>query len=521
MVIYRQLMRRIHAGVFVLVLVAAAFATIATQRPASAQVEQTVNVRVAKENAINDIYRDFLGRPAKAKDIDRFMDALGVQLSVHDVRVRVLASNAFRSEVGENSRQGFVAAAYQQVFGRAPTATELARDTGAIQPGENETFLGERRRFADALLRRADYDPDGLGVRELVLQFDDAGDIERFAFEIDGEFASDDRLSITVAHRKREASGTMFVRAGDQTVLFKPTEPLPLGGRVVGMVFLNTGNGARIADLRTPSEDLPPRTVDPVWPDRVFEDQRVIAYYGNHITSALGVLGETGPEAAVGRVNAAAAPFDAPDKRAVGAFEMIVTVAQRSAGADGDFSAPSNIEDVQRWVDVAEEAGLYVILDIQPGRSDFLTESQRYEEILKRPNVGLALDPEWRMGPGQIPGQVVGQVSAAEVNQVSAWLSDLVVENDLPEKIFMVHQFQVRMITNREDLIDRPGLATVIHADGFGGRAIKLVTYGLLQVESPFYNGFKLFIDEDTQIFQPADVLNFTTHPVPDFVSYQ
>ena len=514
-------MRRIHVGVFVFALVMAGLATMATQEPASAQVEQTVNVRVAKRNAINDIYRDFLGRQATADDIDRFMDTLGTRFSVHDVRVRVLASNAFRREMGGNSRAGFVTAAYQQVFGRAPTANELASDTRAIQPGKNETFLGERRRFADNLLQRANYDPDGLGVRELVLQFDDSGDIERFAFEVDDEFAPTDRLAITVGYRKQATTGTMFVRAGEQTVLFKPTEPLPLGSRVVGMVFINTGDGARIADLRTPSKNLPPRTVDPAWPDRVFEDQRVIAYYGNHISSALGVLGETGPEAAVGRVNAAAAPFNAPDKEAVGAFEMIVTVAQRSAGADGNFSHPSNIDDVHEWVDVAEEAGLYVILDIQPGRSDFLTESKRYESVLMRPNVGLALDPEWRMGPGQVPGQVVGQVSAAEVNQVSAWLSDLVVENDLPEKIFMVHQFQLRMITNREDLVDRPGLATVIHADGFGGREIKLVTYGLLQVEAPFYNGFKLFIDEDTRIFQPADVLNFTTHPVPDFVSYQ
>ena len=95
------------------------------------------------------------------------------------------------------------------------------------------------------------------------------------------------------------------------------------------------------------------------------------------------------------------------------------------------------------------------------------------------------------------------------------------LENDLPEKMFIVHQFQLRMIQNREQLIDRPGLATVIHADGFGGREIKLVTYGLLQVESPLYNGFKLFIDEDTRIFQPADVLDFTTHPVPDLITYQ
>ena len=63
------------------------------------------------------------------------------------------------------------------------------------------------------------------------------------------------------------------------------------------------------------------------------------------------------------------------------------------------------------------------------------------------------------MSPTQRPGQVVGSVTAAEVNEVSEWLSDLVVDNGLPEKMFIVHQFQVRMIKNREQLVDRPGLA--------------------------------------------------------------
>jgi len=508
-------------GVFAFVLLAAALAVAANKQPASAQAEPTLDVAAEKEDAIDSIYRDFLQRPAARDEVDRFVDKLGIAQSMHDVRFRVLASRDFLLEQTNGTREGFVQAAYQEVFDRTPTPNELARDTQSLAQRDNRTFLQLRQRLADELLERADYDPDGLAVREVELIFNNDGDIIRFAFELDGNFERGDGVAIEVGSRKRETSGVMRLRPVDRTVSFVPDEPLPIGGRLIGMVYLDTGDGVRIADIRTGSRNLPERTGEPVWPDRVFEDQRVVAYYGNHLTRLLGVLGETGPEAAVGRVQAAAAPFSSTDKTAVGAFEMIVTVAQRSAGADGNFSHPSNLEDVERWIDIAEANGLYVILDIQPGRSDFLTESRRYEELLKRPNVGLALDPEWRMGPGQIPGQTVGQVSAAEVNQVSAWLSDLVLENDLPEKIFMVHQFQLRMITNREDLIDRPGLATVIHADGFGGREIKLVTYGLLQVEAPLYNGFKLFIDEDTRIFQPADVLNFQSHPVPDFISYQ
>ena len=77
------------------------------------------------------------------------------------------------------------------------------------------------------------------------------------------------------------------------------------------------------------------------------------------------------------------------------------------------------------------------------------------------------------------------------------------------------------MIKNREQLIDRPGLATIIHADGFGGRAIKMQTYSIIHTAPPFYNGFKLFIDEDTRMFLPHEVLAFDPLPVPDLITYQ
>jgi hypothetical protein len=123
------------------------------------------------------------------------------------------------------------------------------------------------------------------------------------------------------------------------------------------------------------------------------------------------------------------------------------------------------------------------------------------------------------VGPTSIPGQVVGQVSAAEVNQVGDWLAAIVAEEDLPEKLFVIHQFQVRMITERDQLRDHAGLATTIHMDGFGTRGQKLTTYSFTQAAPPFHNGFKLFYDEDVQIFQPHEVLGLA--PVPDLITYQ
>ena len=231
--------------------------------------------------------------------------------------------------------------------------------------------------------------------------------------------------------------------------------------------------------------------------------------------------GETGPEAAVGRVLTAAAPFATAARPVLGAFELIASVAQSSAGSDGDYSAPTALEDLQPWIDAARAGGLIVILDIQPGRSSFVDEVKRYEPLLRQPGVGLALDPEWRMGPTQIPAQVIGSVDAAEVNEVSAWLSDIVLEEGLPEKLFILHQFTFGMITDRDRIVARPGLVNVFHIDGIGSQSLKLQTYGYLHTDPPpWYNGFKLFLDEDTNMFTPAEVFA-GVDPIPDLITYQ
>jgi hypothetical protein len=123
------------------------------------------------------------------------------------------------------------------------------------------------------------------------------------------------------------------------------------------------------------------------------------------------------------------------------------------------------------------------------------------------------------MHDGTVPAEAIGWVHADEVNEVSAYLADIVAEDDLPEKVFIVHQFRHDMIRERHRIVDRDGLAVTIHADGFGGREIKRRTYNELSVDPPLFNGFKLFYEQDTDLFQPADVLGFA--PVPDYVSYQ
>ncbi len=253
---------------------------------------------------------------------------------------------------------------------------------------------------------------------------------------------------------------------------------------------------------------------------RVFGRNRfLVAYYGTAGTGSLGVLGETAPDEMQRRLRRAAHPFRLPGERIQSVYELIVTVADPIPGPDGDYSHDIAADHVRDYIDAAHRNGALVVLDLQPGRSDFLKVARRWAWALKDPWVGLALDPEWRMGPRQVPGRAIGSVTAAEVNRVSAWLSGRVERQRLPEKPFLLHQFRGTMIGSIQRVEQRPGLAMVQHADGFGTQAQKLATYHAIARPGQFAMGFKLFYDEDVHRFTPARVRRI--RPAIRFVSYQ
>ena len=255
---------------------------------------------------------------------------------------------------------------------------------------------------------------------------------------------------------------------------------------------------------------------------KLFPHWRMVAMYGTDRSARLGVLGEQDPETAASRLEEIAAPWRAGDRPVLPAFELIATIATADRGRDGMHRLVSSPEFVQRYLDVARRHGFYLILDIQPGYASFLEEAKRYETFLREPDVGLALDPEWKVSPPRIPGGgSVGTVDAAEVNAVSEWLSTLVAEENLPEKLLVIHQFQPRMLTRRDMLVEPEGVAVVVHMDGFGTRAAKQDTYSKVKVTAPWDNGLKLFYDEDVDMYQPADVLAGVFEPMPVLITYQ
>ncbi|MGY1749956.1 hypothetical protein [Modestobacter sp. SYSU DS0511] len=257
----------------------------------------------------------------------------------------------------------------------------------------------------------------------------------------------------------------------------------------------------------------------------LFPGRLMVALYGIPGSGALGLLGEQDLPGAIQRAKDLAAEYEPlVDTTVVPTFEIIATVASASAGADGDYSAEQDIETLRPWVEGAGEAGLYVVLDLQPGRTDFLTQAQMYQPLLELPHVGLALDPEWRLGPNGVHLVQIGQVGIDEVNRVVTWLADLTREKALPQKLLVLHQFQVRMIPDRDRLdLSRDELAIMVHVDGQGSQPAKQDTWRVLhrQADQPELAwGWKNFIDEDVPMLTPRETIE-QVDPTPELITYQ
>jgi hypothetical protein len=256
----------------------------------------------------------------------------------------------------------------------------------------------------------------------------------------------------------------------------------------------------------------------------LFPGRMLVALYGHPGTPALGVLGEQAVDASIERARQQADEYaDLVDVPVQPAFEIIATVASSAAGPDGNYSAEAAPEDLRPWVEAAGEAGIHVLLDLQPGRTDFLTQAERYRSLLELPHVGLALDPEWRLGPDGVHLVEVGSVGVDEVNRVAGWLADLTREHALPQKLFVVHQFRPAMLPERERLdTSRDELAMLIHVDGQGSQGDKQATWRTIRQGAPdgVTWGWKNFLDEDQPVLTPEQTVA-QVDPRPELVTYQ
>src|SRR5689334_4352795 len=216
---------------------------------------------------------------------------------------------------------------------------------------------------------------------------------------------------------------------------------------------------ARRGGPRRARETIPPMAR--VWPtlpepraDALLPHRRIIAYYGNPKSTQMGILGAYPPAEMMARLERTAAEWTAadPGTPAAPALHLTATVAHGRPGADGKYRIRHGADVIEQVIGWAATRGWLVFLDIQPGQSTVEAELPRLLPYLARPNVHLALDPEFSMKDGRLPGKYIGTLDAREVNYAVGVLERLVDSLHLPPKVVVVHRFTVDMLTNARSI---------------------------------------------------------------------
>lgn len=256
-------------------------------------------------------------------------------------------------------------------------------------------------------------------------------------------------------------------------------------------------------------------------PGSILGTRRLLTYYGNPYDARMGIMGALSKEDLVAALWRRARMYEALSDRPVQpAIHFIVTVAQESPGSDGMYRARMPISLVEEYADLAAQNNMLIFLDIQFGHSTVQEELAPWIPLLSQPHVHLALDPEFDMWAGQLPGVHLGHMTADEINYAQGVLSSIVQEHGLPNKVLIVHQFAASMLPDKANIRDYPSVELVTDMDGFGSQSLKLKHYQWYVIDELIeYAGIKLFFDQDTPLFTPEEIMSLDL--VPDVIIYQ
>jgi hypothetical protein len=274
---------------------------------------------------------------------------------------------------------------------------------------------------------------------------------------------------------------------------------------------------ATLAPTLVPTPTAVPRPVG------LLPEHRILSFYGNPLAKEMGILGELPSNQMLTRLKQQIAAYTAkdPSRPFVAALELVTPAAQGWPGEDGLYRArmkPDVVDQVAAW---AEANDALLILDVQIGLSNLPEEVDSLMPYLRRPYVHLALDPEFAIPAGRIPGEVVGSLDASAIDGVVRTLSELVTADHLPPKILIVHRFTDAMVTNAWQITHNdPNVQIVVTMDGFGPPGLKLAQYrAYVHDQGVQFSGIKLFYHHDVPLLTPPQVLGLD--PSPDLVIYQ
>lgn len=278
-----------------------------------------------------------------------------------------------------------------------------------------------------------------------------------------------------------------------------------------------------------------PKQAGPVWPvanipetlpGSILPEKRIVAFYGNPLSKRMGVLGELSPDDMLAKLDKEVAAWKAadPSTPVQPALHLIAVVAQGAPGTAGKYRTRMDSAVIAKVYAWAKKKNAILFLDVQVGTGTLQEELPRLIPWLEHPDIHLAIDPEFSMKRGDVPGTRIGTYDAADVNYASSLLQDLVTKEHLPPKVLVVHRFTRDMLTGYKRIKLDPRVQIVINMDGWGPPHLKRESYRAYVWKYPVeYTGFKLFYHNDTKkgsrMMSPADVL--ALHPKPLYIQYQ
>ncbi|MFT3874911.1 MAG: hypothetical protein QM708_00550 [Propioniciclava sp.] len=287
---------------------------------------------------------------------------------------------------------------------------------------------------------------------------------------------------------------------------------------LVGLIFGVWGVVRLIAHVTAPRPPELPRGGRTVFPE-----YRLFGYSGYPDAASLGRLGTGDIDERMAEIEKSGQDF-LRGRKLMPVMELIAVTVHPTPGSDGMYRTRVKDEIIESWLATARKHQAMLLLNIQPGRAKFLDEVKHFERWLREPEVGLALDPEWAVGPDQVPGKVFGRTSGPELDEVARYVAGLVAEHDLPEKVLLYHQLHVDIVAEEDKLATHPGVVLVKSIDGIGTPKAKTSTWQRIVDRTPehVHVGFKLFFEEDARhgpLMTPDEVM--ALRPEPEYILYE
>ena len=128
--------------------------------------------------------------------------------------------------------------------------------------------------------------------------------------------------------------------------------------------------------------------------------------------------------------------------------------------------------EVEPYLDVARRHRMLLLLDVQPGRAETLTEVSGSSGGCPSPTSGWRSTRSGRSVRGMYPAgcSAAPPVPSSTARGVPVRLVDA---HDLPEKVFVFHQLSRRIVAN-EQALKAPRRRHVKSVDGIGNMAEKI-----------------------------------------------